>query len=65
MDAKMIVEMRSKILNPDKAKTSAEVEDKVAKWKLDIAKLVGAGVQEAIKESDRVQPYWSMMPDEI
>ena len=45
------MELRSKVLNPDKASTVGDVEKKVAKWKEDVARLVGLSAG-AVDEKD-------------
>ena len=53
LDDKQTVELRSAILNPSPAKDVTEVEEKIAKWKADIRKMVSIDPQ-SIRTSDRV-----------
>ena len=63
-DAKEIVELRSKVLNPERAKEVKDVEKKMAKWKEDAMRLdkVRPG---ALSSDDWVQPLWTIMPEVI
>ena len=64
LDVKQKIDLRSAVMNPESAETVDEVEQKVLKWKADIGKLIGVDSQ-AVTTKDRVQPYWSIMPEKI
>ena len=64
IDEKKKIELRGQVLNPEPADSVGDVEAKVAKWKSDIARLTSADPM-AITLKDRVQPYWSLLPEVI
>ena len=64
LDEKQKVELRSKLLNPEKAESVTDVEGKMAKWKEDIARLSGTS-PDAFEIKDRIQPLRSIMPEVI
>ena len=64
LDEKQKIELRSRVLNPEAARGVGDVDAKMAKWKADIAKLTNIDPK-SIAVGDRVQPFWSLLPDVI
>ena len=61
-DEKELVELRSKVLNPERASEVKDVEKEMAKWKADALRLAKVK-PEALKTEDWVHPLWMMMPE--
>ena len=63
LDERGKVELRSRVMNAERAESVEDVEKAVLKWTNDIMRL--EAVVEKIEDRDKIQPYWSMMPDEV
>ena len=64
LDLTQIGELRSQVLNPEKAANVSDVEKKAAKFKEDATRLMKIRPN-AVQVEDWKQPFWSILPDVI
>ena len=64
LDMTQVGELRSQVLNPEKAASVSDVEKKVAKFKEDATRLMKVKTN-AVQVEDWKQPFWSILPDVI